>query len=81
MPRFINSLCVITIKQNTLIAVPKPNEGGCGICLRKYKPGKEVTLTLNNGCVYNAVHYSAVFFPVDPDNRVIMESQCNKYIA
>ena len=28
--------------------------------------------------VYNAVHYNA-FFPVDPDDRVIMELQCSRF--
>ena len=29
--------------------------------------------------VYNTVRYNVVFFHVDPDNRVIMESQCSKH--
>ena len=29
--------------------------------------------------VYNVVRYNAGFFPVDPDNRVIMELQCSTF--
>jgi len=30
--------------------------------------------------LYNAVRYNA-FFPVDPDDRVLMELQCNIYFG
>jgi len=42
---------------------------------------KEVALKiLNNGHVYITRSIITRFFPVDPDNRVIMESQCNKHL-
>ena len=57
---------------------PIPNDGGWGIRLRMWKPVKEVALKiLNNGHVYITRSIITRFFPVDPDNRVIMESQCN----
>ena len=46
IPWFINSLCVITIKVQWLMSYlcPIPNGAGWGICLRMWKPGKEVAL-------------------------------------
>jgi len=42
------------------------------------KPVKEVALkVLNNGGVYITQSVITLFFSVDPDDRVIMESQCN----
>ena len=34
IPRFINILCVVNVKLNTLTECPIPNDGGLGICLR-----------------------------------------------
>ena len=52
IPRFMKSLCVITIKLNTLTDVPYQMTGW-GICLRMWKHVKEVAITiLNNGRVY-----------------------------
>jgi len=46
IPRFMKSVCVITIQLNT-------HDSGWGICLCMWKPLKEVMSTiLNNGCVY-----------------------------
>ena len=48
----MKSLCVITLKLNTLTD-DIPNDGGWSICLRMLKPVKEVALKiLNNGRVY-----------------------------
>ena len=56
---------------------PIPNDGGWGICLRMWKPVKEIALKiLNNGRVYITRSIITHFFPMDPDDRVIMESQC-----
>jgi len=47
------------------------------------KPGKEVALTilinLSNGRVYITLSVITLFFPVDPDDRVIVELQCTAY--
>ena len=56
---------------------PIPNDGGWGICLRMWKPVKEIALKiLNNGRMYITRSIITRFFPMDPDDRVIMESQC-----
>ena len=51
--RFTKSLFVITIQLKTLNWCPIPNDSGWGICLRMWKPVKEIALTIfNNGRVY-----------------------------
>ena len=49
------------------------------------KAGKEVTLriltNLNNGCIYITRSVITQFFPVDHDDRVIMEFKINWLIA
>jgi len=56
---------------------PILNDGGWGICLSMWKPGKRSRFDQfeQRSHVYNAVYYN-MFFPVDPGDRVIMESQC-----
>ena len=55
---------------------PIPNDDGWGICLRIWKPEEEVALkVLNNGCVF-----ITRFFPVVPNDRIIMESQNVKFL-
>ena len=72
IPRFMKSLCVITIKINTLTDVPyQMTVGGAFVYVFK-KPVKEVAL--NNGLVYITRSVIMLFFPVDPDGRIIMES-------
>ena len=46
-----------------------PNDAGWGICLRMLKPVKDVPLKISV--------ITCFFFPVDPDDRVIMELQCS----
>ena len=46
-----------------------PNDAGWGICLRMLKPVKEVPLKISI--------ITCCFFPVDPDDCVIMELQCS----
>jgi len=41
------------------------------VCFYEIDTGQEITV----GCYVHAVRYDAVF-PVDPDDRVIMEMQC-----
>ena len=71
----MKSLCVITIKLNTLTDVPyqitvgKAFVYGCERGRVKLKDFEQ------RSHVYNAVRYNA-FSPVDPDDRVIMEPQC-----
>ena len=53
---------------------PIPNDGGWGICLRKWKPVKDFEQCSR---VYNAVRYNS--FSRGLDDRIIMELQCNIY--
>ena len=72
------SLRVITIKLNTLTNVPYQMTVGnlfTYIHVKTRKRGQIKDLDQRSR-VYNVVHYNAGFFPVDPDNCVIMESQC-----
>ena len=53
------------------------NDDGCGICLRMWKPVKEAALKiLNSSCLYITWSVIMRFFPMDPHDCVIMESQC-----
>ena len=66
----MKSLCVITIKINTLTDVPyQMTVGGAFVYIFK-KPVKD------NGRVHITRSVIMLFFPVDPDGRIIMESQC-----
>ena len=79
--RFMKRSCVVTIKLNKLADVP--SKWRWSGYLFTY------VTTCEWGCVkdfeqrshvYNAVGYNG-FFPVDPDDRVIMESQCSRCIT
>ena len=73
----MKSLCVITIKLNTLTDVPyQIMVGGAFVYIRENLCKRSRLKILNNirVCIYNA------FFPVDPDDRVIVESQCSTHI-
>ena len=49
----MKSLCVFNHKTKYTDWCPIPNDGGWGICLRMWKPVKEVALKiLNNGCMH-----------------------------
>ena len=68
----MKSSCVITIKLNTLTDVPyQMMVGGAFATYVKTCERGRVKDFEQRSRVYNA------FFPVDPDNRVIMESQCS----
>ena len=70
IPRYMKSLCVITIKLNTLTDVPNQMTVGWAfvyVCERD----RDIDFAQRSR-VYNAVRYNA-FFPLD---RVIMVSQC-----
>ena len=61
---------------------PIPNDCRLGICLHMWKPVKEVSFfILNNGGMYITQSVITRFFSVDPDDRVIMESQCIKKMS
>ena len=68
-------MCVITIKLNTLTDVPyRMTVGGAFV----YVCENLLTDFEQQSRVYNVACYNAGGFPVDPDNRVIMESQCTR---
>ena len=69
----MKSLCVITIKLNTLTDVPyEMTVGGAFVGAFVYVRERD---RVKDFVYYNAVRYNT-FFPVDPDDPVIMELQC-----
>ena len=71
----MKSLCVVTIKLNTLTDVPYQMKVYRAL-FTYVKPVKEVaSKILNNGRVYITRSVITRFFPMDPDDRVIMELQ------
>ena len=68
---------VITIKLNTLMFHTKLRWMGHLFTYVKTCERGRVKDFEQRSCVYNAVCYNA-FFPVDPDDRVTMKSQCNQ---
>ena len=75
----MKSLCVITIKLNTLTDVPYQIKWvGHLFMYVKYCERGRVKHFEQRLCVYNVVRFN-VFPPVDPDDRVIMESMCTSF--